>query len=82
MTKEYVNNVDNLIKVLTRIKEKCGGHTPLQINLYSDKMIPLSSICLDNDMGNEESIVYIEGDYETESSFKGTFTFYTQGKEI
>lgn len=82
MTKEYVNNVDNLIKVLTQIKEKCGGNTPVQINLYSDKTIPLSSICLDNTEGNDESIIYIEGDYETNASFKGTFAFYTQGEEI
>lgn len=80
--KEYVNNVENLIKVLTQIKEKCGGHTPIQINLYGDKVIPLSSVCLDNTGGNEDSIIYIEGDYETESSFKGTFAFYTQDKEI
>ena len=79
---QYSATIDGLIECLTDIKEKCGGDTPLQINLYSDKMIPLSSICLDNDMGNEESIIYIEGDYETESSFKGTFTFYTQGEEI
>ena len=80
--KQYKATIDGLIQCLTDIKEKCGGDTVIQVNVIGhDCVTGLSSVCLDNDMGNDESLVYIETDIE-ENRCPSTFEFYTQGKEI
>ena len=82
MKKEYTSTVDGLIEVLTRIKEKCGGDTYVQVNVIGGKCATgLVSVCLDNDEGNDNALVYLETDIE-ENYCPSTFEFYTQGKEI
>lgn len=81
---KYPSTIDGLIEVLTRIKEKCGGGTYVQVNVFGhDCVTGLCSVCLDNDMGNneEDALVYIETDID-EVNYPATFEFYTQGKEI
>ena len=78
MTTKYTTDVDGLIECLTNIREVCGGKTPVQINVYSlDNVVGLTSVCLDNDMGNNDAIVYLETD--TETVCPRQFEFYTQG---
>lgn len=79
---QYKATIDGLIECLTNIKEKCGGDTYIQVNVLGhDSVTGLTSICLDNDMGNDNALVYIETDTETVHC-PSTFNFYTQGKEI
>ena len=79
---EYEATIDGLIEVLTRIKEKCGGNTFVQVNAIGTPCVTgLVSVCLDNDMGNDEAIVYIETDIN-DKYYPATFAFYTQGEEI
>lgn len=78
----HPTTVDGLIEVLTRIKEVCGGNTYVQVNDMKNACTTgLISVCLDNDMGNNEALVYIETDSD-EYRYPTTFEFYTQGKEI
>lgn len=79
----YPTTVDGLIAVLTRIKEKCGGGTHVQVNLVGHDMVGLGSVCLDNDMGTneEDALVYLEANPD-EVKFPDKFAFYTQGEEI
>ena len=42
-----------------------------------DNVVGLTSVCLDNDMGNNNAIVYLETD--TETVCPRQFEFYTQG---
>ena len=80
--KQYKATIDGLIQCLTDIKEKCGGNTHVQINVYGNKCVTgLISVCLDNDMGNDNALVYLETDTE-ERFCPATFNFYTQGEEI
>lgn len=80
--KQYKTTIDGLIQCLTDIKEKCGGDIPIQVNVKGhDCVTDLSSVCLDNDEGNDYALVYIETDIE-ENYYPETFEFYTQGKEI
>jgi hypothetical protein len=80
--KKYTTSVGSLIKLLNEIKEKCGENTPVQVNILGHECTTgLTSVCLDNDMGNDQSIVYFETDME-ENYFPATFEFYTQGKEL
>lgn len=82
MAQKYATTVDGLIEVLTRIKEKCGGDTHVQVNVFGQPCVTgLNSVCLDNDMGNNNALVYLETDIE-EISYPKMFEFYTQGKEI
>ena len=80
---EYPATVDGLIEVLTRIKEKCGGSTYVQVNTLGESITGLVSVCLDNDMGTDEenALVYLETDID-ENYYPATFNFYTQGEEI
>ena len=62
--KEYETTVNSLIELLTLIKEKCGGNTPIQVNvLGSEHVTGLTSVCLDNDTGNHESIMHVDFKY-------------------
>lgn len=80
-TTKYTADIDGLIACLTDIKEACGGRTPVQVNVFgTENVVGLTSICLDNDMGNNEAIVYIETDKETVCPTQ--FEFYTSGEEI
>ena len=83
MTKQkYKSTIDGLIECLTDIKKKCGGNTYIQVNVLGhDCVTGLTSVCLDNDEGNDNALVYIETDIE-EKSYPATFNFYTQGEEI
>ena len=83
MTKQnYPSTIDGLIECLTDIKEKCGGNTYIQVNAIGHECVTgLISVCLDNDEGNDNAIVYIETDIE-EKRYPKQFEFYTQGKEI
>ena len=82
MTDKYIANVDGLIEILTKIKEKCGGNTPVQVNVLGEGCATgLVSVCLDNNEGNKDAIVYLETDTE-ENFYPATFNFYTQGEEI
>ena len=79
---QYSATIDGLIECLTDIKEKCGGDTYVQVNVIGGECATgLVSVCLDNDEGNDNALVYIETN--TERNFcPENFTFYTQGKEI
>ena len=78
----YPTTVDGLIEVLTKIKKACGGNTYVQVNVLGEKCVTgLVSVCLDNNEGNENAIVYLETDTE-ENFYPATFNFYTQGEEI
>jgi hypothetical protein len=82
MEQKYKSTVDGLLELLTRIKETCGGDTPIQVNVLGNGCVTgLTSVWLDNDMGNSESIVYIETDIE-ENYYPDMFEFYAQGEEI
>lgn len=79
---QYKSTIDGLIEVLTRIKEKCGGDTFVQVNVFGHECTTgLTSVCLDNNEGNENAIVYIETDTE-QTRCPATFEFYTQGEDI
>ena len=81
---EYKATIDGLIQCLTDIKEKCGGDTYVQINPIGTNVgcvTGLTSVCLDNDLGNDEALVYIETNID-EAYYPATFKFYTQGEEI
>ena len=80
--KQYETTIDGLIQCLTDIKEKCGGDTHVQINVLGGECVTgLVSVCLDNDLGNDNAIVYLETDTEERYCPK-TFELYTQGEEI
>lgn len=79
---KYKTTVGSLIELLTEIKEKCGEDTPIQVNdLARGCITGLTSVCLDNNEGNSESIVYIETDTD-ETPYPSTFEFYTQGEDL
>ena len=79
---KYETTIDGLIECLTDIKSKCSGDTFVQVNVVGHECVTgLISVCLDNDMGNDEALVYIETDIE-ESRYPAEFEFYTQGEEI
>lgn len=79
---QYSATINGLIECLTDIKEKCGGDTYVQINAIGGECATgLVSVCLDNDEGNDNALVYLETDIE-ENYCPNTFEFYTQGKEI
>lgn len=81
MTK-HKPTIDGLIEVLTRIKEKCGGDTYVQVNVFGHECTTgLTSVCLDNNEGNDSAIVYLETDTE-QNPYPTTFEFYTQGEEL
>ena len=78
----HPTTVDGLIEVLTKIKKACGGNTYIQVNdMKNGCTTGLMSVCLDNNEGNSEALVYIETDSD-EYIYPHTFEFYTQGKEI
>ena len=80
--KQYPVTIDGLIECLQNIKSACGGDTAIQVNIYGhDAITGLVSVCLDNDMGNDEALVYIETDPD-ENIFPTSFEFYTQGEDI
>ena len=80
--KYYVTTLDGLIQCLTDIREACGGSTYVQINDCGvGCTYGLTSVCLDNDTGNDETLVYLETDTD-EKFYPQTFRFYTQGEEI
>ena len=80
--KQYKATIDGLIQCLEDIKAKCGGNTFIQVNVLGhDCVTGLCSVCLDNDTGNDDALVYIETDIE-EKRYPATFDFYTQGADI
>ena len=80
--KQYKSTIDGLMECLTDIKNKCGGDTYVQVNVFGhDSCTGLNSVCLDNNGGNDTAIVYIETDLE-ENYYPATFELYTQGEEI
>ena len=83
MAKEqYSTTVDGLIELLTEVKRECGGNTRVQINVQGHECVTgLNSVCLDNDMGNNQALVYLETTMQ-KPYCPATFNFYTQGKEI
>lgn len=83
MAKEkYPITIDGLIECLTDIKSKCGGNTFVYVNVLGHECVSgLVSVCLDNDMGNDEALVCIETDIE-DLRYPEEFDFYTQGEEI
>ena len=79
---EYIATVDGLIQCLNDIKEKCGGDTYVQVNVFGQPCVTgLNSVCLDNDLGNDEAIVLLETDIE-QTYYPAKFKFYTQGEDI
>ena len=83
MTKKYYETtIDGFIDCLTDIKKYCGGNTPVQINPIGGECVTgISSICLDNDEGNDNALVYLETEINLNNCPK-TFEFYTQGGEL
>ena len=79
---KYKATIDGLIECLTDIKKVCGGNLPLQVNVIGNECVTgLVSVCLDNDLGNEEALVYLETD-TSGNICPSKFEFYTQGEEI
>lgn len=80
---KYIATVDGLIECLTDIKNACGGETPVQVNVIGAGCVTgLTSVCLDNDLFDEDgAIVYVETNPD-EVYCPTTFNFYTQGREI
>ncbi len=80
--KQYKSTIDGLMECLTDIKNKCGGDTYVQVNVFGHACTTgLTSVCLDNNEGNDSAIVYVETDTDL-NPYPATFEFYTQGKEI
>lgn len=78
----YRATINGLIECLTDIKNKCGGDTFVHVNaLGHDCCTGLTSVCVDNNEGNETALVYIETDLE-ENYYPATFELYTQGEEL
>jgi hypothetical protein len=82
MQQKYKSTVNGLLELLTKVKETCGGDTPIQVNVIGNGCVTgLTSVCLDNNEDINESILYIETNIE-ENYYPDMFEFYTQGKEI
>ena len=84
--KNYPCTIDGLIECLTYVKNKCenGGNIQIQVNVFNQPYTTgLTSICLDNDMGNsaDNALLLIETDTEG-AMCPANFNFYTQGKDI
>ena len=82
MQQKYKSTVNGLLELLIKLKETYDGDMPIQVNVIGNGCVTgLTSICLDNNEGINESILYIETDIE-ENYYPDMFEFYTQGEEI
>lgn len=79
---KHVSSVEGLIEALQNIKETYGN-LPIQVNaIGTDCVTGLSSVCVDDDMGGDIPIVYIETVIE-DKVFTPIFNVYSQsGKEV
>ena len=82
MTK-YTSNVDGLIEFLERVKQIYGGKTPVQVNaIGNDCVTGLTSVCVDDNEGKHEAIVYIETDLNGKTCSPAFITYNMSNRKI
>lgn len=72
------NNIGSLIALLQEIQAEYGDEVPVSVNLYSDRILALQSVCLDNDY--DEVQVLFEADRDNSLEQTSEFMYYSQGK--
>ena len=78
----HVSSVEGLIEALQNIK-RTYGNLPIQVNAIGTPCVTgLTSVCVDDDMGGDIPIVYIETVVD-DKVYTPTFNVYSQsGKEV
>ena len=76
---KITNNLEDLIEYLQEIQAKYKQHKiPVAINLYSDRILALKSICLDNDDISLGLQLFFEADMEDRAEMSDTIQVYEQ----